>query len=629
MRRLQHRIAEFFVVSALIAGPAVARGGVIYRDDFSGSADRLLDETAPDRAPQAESWHAPTVADTPQWMADGSIRASDVSQHRNAFLPFVPEPGEIYKLSADMRCTGGEWLAVGFTRDNAFNEGFATGAIGASPWMNDTPEKQGYTFVGPGNTDAAVFSQSSAVSTLEIVLDTRKKRWEADWICNGIRVRTHRFETNPAIRHIGFGRWGFGEGRIERLELTSGAQRARTATAGATASARKTEEETGRGMAPLEWVRDDLFIAPEYRVLPDIDQKVSGTIRPILYDNTDYDGQVRNVFAWLGVPADTDRPAAGIVLVHGENGTAYREWVKRWNGRGYAALALDLNGMRPRVTEAGKMDMRRMENGASGAWNDFDGAKPLKTQWMYQAVTAVIRARGLLGSLPQVDNDSVGVMGFSWGSVVAADAVGARKTFAFGILMYGCGFLGEAPYFRQNYFSGMDENAVQAWLAHWDPSHYMERTRGGILFCSNMTDEMFPYLSWRKTYFAMKGRKFLALRVKTPHGRGFPTANAQPEVPVFVKEQLGTGVRLPKINKHGVNRHGYAWVLYDSDIPLKRAVLNYTTDKGPFHERTWRKKEAVVKRKYVTTPVPDGATAGYYDLIDERGAMMSWHLMRF
>ena len=48
------------------------------------------------------------------------------------------------------------------------------------------------------------------------------------------------------------------------------------------------------------------------------------------------------MFAWCGLPAaaaGTKSPA--MVLVHGGGGTAFEHWVRLWNDRGYAAIAMD------------------------------------------------------------------------------------------------------------------------------------------------------------------------------------------------------------------------------------------------------------------------------------------------
>jgi len=40
-------------------------------------------------------------------------------------------------------------------------------------------------------------------------------------------------------------------------------------------------------------------------------------------------------------------PFPGVILIHGGGGTAFADWVHLWARRGYAALAMNLNGSRP------------------------------------------------------------------------------------------------------------------------------------------------------------------------------------------------------------------------------------------------------------------------------------------
>ena len=74
-------------------------------------------------------------------------------------------------------------------------------------------------------------------------------------------------------------------------------------------------------------------------------------VRAVFYDGLSFQGKPTRVFAWIGTPehaAGTKVP--GIVLVHGGGGSAFAEWVGRWTSRGYAAIAMDLNGEVPTGT---------------------------------------------------------------------------------------------------------------------------------------------------------------------------------------------------------------------------------------------------------------------------------------
>ena len=68
--------------------------------------------------------------------------------------------------------------------------------------------------------------------------------------------------------------------------------------------------------------------------------KPDGQVRAIFYDALPWNGKPTRVFAWIGVPAKHDGKVPGMVLVHGGGGTAYKEWVQKWNAQGFAAISI-------------------------------------------------------------------------------------------------------------------------------------------------------------------------------------------------------------------------------------------------------------------------------------------------
>ena len=70
-------------------------------------------------------------------------------------------------------------------------------------------------------------------------------------------------------------------------------------------------------------------------------------------------GEPTYVFAFVGIPdtATKEKPVPGVVLIHGGGGTAFPDWVKMWNDKGYAAIAIDTEGNIPNanVTFMSKM----------------------------------------------------------------------------------------------------------------------------------------------------------------------------------------------------------------------------------------------------------------------------------
>jgi hypothetical protein len=79
-------------------------------------------------------------------------------------------------------------------------------------------------------------------------------------------------------------------------------------------------------------------------------------IHSLTYAGEKYQGHDTEVFAFYASPITLGEAKAGHEvprrrLIHGGGGTAFAEWVQFWAKRGYAAIAMDLNGSRPPEVE--------------------------------------------------------------------------------------------------------------------------------------------------------------------------------------------------------------------------------------------------------------------------------------
>lgn len=78
-------------------------------------------------------------------------------------------------------------------------------------------------------------------------------------------------------------------------------------------------------------------------------------VRSLLLRSVDYQGKPTRVFAYYSDPdLLANRPHgkkkyAGVVLLHGGAGWAFRQWVEKWAAEGYAAIAIDLCGNGPEI----------------------------------------------------------------------------------------------------------------------------------------------------------------------------------------------------------------------------------------------------------------------------------------
>ena len=169
-------------------------------------------------------------------------------------------------------------------------------------------------------------------------------------------------------------------------------------------------------------------------------------VRAMYFEAVPWKGKPTRVFAYYGTPEGKKLPA--MVLIHGGGGTAFAEWVRLWNKRGYAAIAMDTVGTVPDKADDGKLwapVRKRHEYGGPAGWGDFGSIdEPITDQWSYHAVAAAVLAHSLIRSFPEVDPKRIGVTGISWGGYLTSIVSGVDPRFRFAAPVYGCGFLGRS-----------------------------------------------------------------------------------------------------------------------------------------------------------------------------------------
>ena len=165
-------------------------------------------------------------------------------------------------------------------------------------------------------------------------------------------------------------------------------------------------------------------------------------VRALYFESVPWKGNPTRVFAYYGAPAGKKLP--GMVLIHGGGGTAFAAWVRLWNKRGYAAIAMDTGGNVPEKAEADKLwnpARKHHEFGGPAGWGDFENIDaPVADQWSYHAVAAAILARSLIRSFPEVDPGRIGVTGISWGGYLTDIVAGLDSRFRFAAPSMGAAF---------------------------------------------------------------------------------------------------------------------------------------------------------------------------------------------
>ena len=349
-------------------------------------------------------------------------------------------------------------------------------------------------------------------------------------------------------------------------------------------------------------------------------QSVVPGVKPVFLAGPKYQGKETRVFAWYGVPeaAASDVKFPGIVLVHGGMGTAYVEWVKRWNDRGFAAIAIDMFGGLPAKDGSlcSKNPPERHEfSGPDPAkkYDDVDSAP--EEQWPYHAVAAIISAGSFLASLPNVDGKKIGLTGISWGGYAVALAAGYDDRFRFVMPVYGCG----------GFDSGLklvpaDASAkkIRKFASLWDPDNTLANAKMPILWVNGANDPWFDVFNWNRTS-GLSPRSYRALRPAMEHGHSF--GEAAPELEAFAGTVLA-GREFPAFTRIKYNEEtiqlGGKW---RSDVKIAKAEIAWTRASGCWNDCLFRTYPAKLNRENDTAvgDLPDDWTAAYLILTDEAG----------
>lgn len=304
-----------------------------------------------------------------------------------------------------------------------------------------------------------------------------------------------------------------------------------------------------------------------------------------------------------------------MVLVHGGGGTAFKEWVKKWNEQGFAAISIAVEGQ---VDEKNPDSKDRARSWKLHHWPGpyrhgiyGDSSEPLKEQWMYHAVGQTILANSLLRSLPEVDADRVGLMGISWGGVITSTVMGIDDRFAFAIPTYGCGNLATA---ENQYGRSLGNNELYKEV--WDPMVRLKGVKIPSLWLSWPRDAHFPLDKQAGCYEAVSGEYMVTLIPGMKHGHG--AGWNPPDSYAFAKSIVESGSAWCSTKRVGVVRK-IAEATFVCAEPLGNAVLISTVDSGVTGSRNWVESSADIVEEgeqhwHVSAKLPEGTTAWFINV---------------
>jgi len=384
-------------------------------------------------------------------------------------------------------------------------------------------------------------------------------------------------------------------------------------TISAVAPAWSADAKPGKRVVP--WDVSSLEQVP--KIHPARECNVPG-MRSFFYEGAKYKDRPTWVFAYYAAPKG--KPPEGgwpaVVCAHGGGGTAYPEWVKKWNEHGYAAVSMDLEGHLP--------DRRSHKNAGPARQNWFsDIGLPDNEQWFYHAVADVMRANSLLRSFKEINPKKIGLTGISWGGTIAATAAGVDPRWAFVVPVYGYGFLHESDnegltqWFRPE---AMSAEQFRQYRTKWDPSAHLPYAKMPMYWINGSNDGTFPMDIFQRSALAAGGTSTLHVRFRYLHGH--EPGWRRPEIYVFAdtivrgRKPLPTAAR-PELDE----KTRRVWTKTTGEIP--RAALCYTLQGGKWQRRYWENAACEFGKNEISSRLPEGATVFYFNVKDEHGNLVS------
>ena len=271
-------------------------------------------------------------------------------------------------------------------------------------------------------------------------------------------------------------------------------------------------------------IKKYLKVIPDLVRVPTFDPKPETGwqgVEAFCYSGAPYHGKRTKIFAYMGFPkANKDEKVPAIVLVHGGGGHAYAHWVKLWNDRGYAAIAMDTTGFYPTEEcrglagkECGQYEnyTRELygeleEEGYIGGPNNdglIEGVDlPIEEQWMYHAIVDTILAHNILLNDERIDCDKIGICGISWGAVITTLALGYDSRYAYAIPIYGCAFLEEAPETLRFCDRYKQDKVKESWCA----TGHLSGIQMPTYWMCSLIDHCFCCTSNSRSYLATKAQ---------------------------------------------------------------------------------------------------------------------------
>jgi len=221
--------------------------------------------------------------------------------------------------------------------------------------------------------------------------------------------------------------------------------------------------------------------------------------------------------------------------------------------------------------------------------------------------------------LPEVDPDRVAVTGISCGAHVAVLAVGLDHRPRAAAFVYGCGYMRGSPTCAA--LDGLPPELSDLWIREFDPQHYIPRIDMPTLWITGTKDEFYPLDRFQQSHRLARGPQ--TVRVTPDFGHSHEDGWSPLEICEFVNAHLDAASPLPRLGDL-VRRDGQVGAAVQSDLPIVRAELHYSSDRLAWTQRSWVTIPGVVAADTVEAVLPEGELSAYLMTVEDvRGVVVS------
>jgi len=347
----------------------------------------------------------------------------------------------------------------------------------------------------------------------------------------------------------------------------------------------------------------------------------------IYFEGATFEGKQTRIFAFYKAP-EGKGPFPAMVLVHGGGGSAFKEWVDKWNNAGFAAISIATEGQTGYLTGKKQPKWEKNKWGGPrrpGIYNDPERAT--NNQWMNQSVTAAIQAHNLLRSFNEVKKDEIGISGISWGGVITSTVIGFDQRFAFAIPIYGSGFLDTM---QNKYGKILSKPTHNYYREIWEPALRIAKFKNPTFWLTGLKENNFSLDAQANTYKLLQGIHYQSIQPTLKHSHKYGWAPKEPYIfarsvlnhkllPAFYDEKIMN--EIVSINVKNIQNN-------DTENSIS-SILYYTNDLGHTLDRKWHEKPVKINTSKngitLASTLPKTATAWVFN-IETNGLIYSSEL---